>query len=147
MLGHPVMMTLPRVVGCKLVGKPGDFVTSTDLVLAITKVNAMNSMYCICIDICPVYWLASYSAFCNLRVFLLDSCCVSHRWAVTRGWSSMARECSMCQWLTGRPLQACVQTMVRDAPTSPSTITRWTVLGTWVSVSVRVRARACVCVH
>jgi aconitase A len=44
MLGHPVMMTLPRVVGCKLVGKPGDFVTSTDLVLAITKVNVMNSV-------------------------------------------------------------------------------------------------------
>lgn len=44
MLGHPVMMTLPRVVGCKLVGKPGDFVTSTDLVLAITKLLRQSSL-------------------------------------------------------------------------------------------------------
>ncbi len=44
MLGHPLMMTLPRVVGCRLVGKPGDFVTSTDLVLAITKVRLRTTV-------------------------------------------------------------------------------------------------------
>lgn len=37
MLGQCVSMMLPEVIGCKLVGKLNSLVTSTDLVLTITK--------------------------------------------------------------------------------------------------------------
>lgn len=38
MLGHAISMLLPQVVGYKLYGELGQYVTSTDLVLTITKV-------------------------------------------------------------------------------------------------------------
>lgn len=38
MLGQPISMVIPEVVGYELVGRMGDVVTSTDLVLTITKV-------------------------------------------------------------------------------------------------------------
>jgi len=38
MLGQPISMVLPKVVGYKLVGKLGQLATSTDVVLTITKV-------------------------------------------------------------------------------------------------------------
>jgi aconitase A len=37
MLGQPISMVLPKVVGYKITGKLGAFVTSTDVVLTITK--------------------------------------------------------------------------------------------------------------
>jgi aconitate hydratase len=37
MLGQPISMVLPKVVGYKITGKVGPFVTSTDVVLTITK--------------------------------------------------------------------------------------------------------------
>uniref|UniRef100_A0A4W3I9M4 aconitate hydratase n=1 Tax=Callorhinchus milii TaxID=7868 RepID=A0A4W3I9M4_CALMI len=37
MLGQPISMVLPQVVGYKLLGTPGSLVTSTDIVLTITK--------------------------------------------------------------------------------------------------------------
>jgi len=37
MLGQPISMVLPQVVGYKITGCPGDHVTSTDVVLTITK--------------------------------------------------------------------------------------------------------------
>ncbi|XP_043916941.1 cytoplasmic aconitate hydratase [Protopterus annectens] len=37
MLGQPISMVLPEVIGYKLVGNPDDLVTSTDIVLTITK--------------------------------------------------------------------------------------------------------------
>merc|ERR1719379_3066422 len=36
MLGQPISMVLPQVVGYKITGCPGDHVTSTDVVLTIT---------------------------------------------------------------------------------------------------------------
>lgn len=39
MLGQAVSMLLPKVIGYKLVGSLNQYVTSTDLVLTITKVN------------------------------------------------------------------------------------------------------------
>ena len=39
MLGQPISMVLPKVVGYKLVGKLGQLATSTDVVLTITKVR------------------------------------------------------------------------------------------------------------
>ena len=39
MLGQPISMVLPEVVGYKLTGKLGQLVTSTDVVLTITKVS------------------------------------------------------------------------------------------------------------
>ncbi len=39
MLGQPISMVLPKVVGYKLVGKLGQLATSTDVVLTITKVG------------------------------------------------------------------------------------------------------------
>lgn len=39
MLGQTISMLLPQVVGYKLYGTLGQYVTSTDLVLTITKVN------------------------------------------------------------------------------------------------------------
>ena len=38
MLGLPVSLTLPEVVGCELTGSSNPFVTSIDVVLGITKV-------------------------------------------------------------------------------------------------------------
>ncbi len=38
MLGQAISMVLPEVVGCKLTGEIGPLVTSTDVVLTITKV-------------------------------------------------------------------------------------------------------------
>ncbi len=40
MLGQPVSLTLPQVVGCKLVGSINPLTTSIDIVLGITKVNS-----------------------------------------------------------------------------------------------------------
>lgn len=37
MLGLPVSLTLPEVVGCELTGSSNPFVTSIDVVLGITK--------------------------------------------------------------------------------------------------------------
>lgn len=38
MLGQPISMVLPVVIGYKLVGTPHHLVTSTDIVLTVTKV-------------------------------------------------------------------------------------------------------------
>lgn len=40
MLGQPISMVLPQVIGYKLMGNPHPLVTSTDIVLTITKVTA-----------------------------------------------------------------------------------------------------------
>ncbi|XP_066576512.1 cytoplasmic aconitate hydratase isoform X2 [Amia ocellicauda] len=37
MLGQPISMVLPEVIGYKLLGSPGPLVTSTDIVLTVTK--------------------------------------------------------------------------------------------------------------
>lgn len=37
MLGQPISMVIPEVIGYKLTGKMSQFATSTDLVLTITK--------------------------------------------------------------------------------------------------------------
>jgi aconitate hydratase len=37
MLGQPISMVLPKVVGYKITGKMDPFVTSTDVVLTVTK--------------------------------------------------------------------------------------------------------------
>ena len=39
MLGQPISLTLPHVIGYKITGTPHELCTSTDLVLAITKVK------------------------------------------------------------------------------------------------------------
>lgn len=41
MLGHSISMLLPQVVGYKLYGELNQYVTSTDLVLTITKVSRL----------------------------------------------------------------------------------------------------------
>lgn len=38
MLGQPISMVLPEVVGYKLHGTPNKLITSTDIVLTVTKV-------------------------------------------------------------------------------------------------------------
>ncbi len=38
MLGQPVAMRLPEVIGCRLIGRPGAGVTTTDVVLTVTQV-------------------------------------------------------------------------------------------------------------
>lgn len=43
MLGLPVSLTLPEVVGCELTGSSNPFVTSIDVVLGITKVHASGA--------------------------------------------------------------------------------------------------------
>lgn len=48
MLGQPISMVLPQVIGYRLMGKPHPLVTSTDIVLTITKVR-------ICVRICVIY--------------------------------------------------------------------------------------------
>jgi aconitate hydratase len=44
MLGQPISMVLPQVIGYRLVGKPHPLVTSTDIVLTITKVRICCSV-------------------------------------------------------------------------------------------------------
>lgn len=44
MLGQAITMLLPKVVGYKITGKLNQYVTSTDLVLTITKVKDSNKM-------------------------------------------------------------------------------------------------------
>lgn len=39
MLGQPISMVLPQVIGYRLMGNPHPLVTSTDIVLTITKVT------------------------------------------------------------------------------------------------------------
>lgn len=41
MLGQPISMVLPEVVGYKLSGLPDKLITSTDIVLTVTKVTAV----------------------------------------------------------------------------------------------------------
>lgn len=41
MLGQPISMVLPEVVGYKLHGTPDKLITSTDIVLTVTKVIAL----------------------------------------------------------------------------------------------------------
>lgn len=43
MLGQPISMVLPQVVGYKLHGTPDRFITSTDIVLTVTKVSARTA--------------------------------------------------------------------------------------------------------
>lgn len=44
MLGQPVTLTLPKVVGCKLSGTINTLATSIDIVLGITKVFIFESV-------------------------------------------------------------------------------------------------------
>jgi aconitase A len=44
MLGQPVALTLPQVVGCKLEGSINPLTTSIDVVLGITKVTASHNV-------------------------------------------------------------------------------------------------------
>lgn len=39
LFNHPVMLTLPTVIGCRISGNVSSFCCSTDIVLAITKVQ------------------------------------------------------------------------------------------------------------
>lgn len=39
MLGQPISMVLPEVIGYKLKGTPDKYITSTDIVLTVTKVR------------------------------------------------------------------------------------------------------------
>ena len=43
MLGQAISMVLPKVVGYKLLGTVDQLVTSTDIVLTITKVTGMEN--------------------------------------------------------------------------------------------------------
>ena len=58
MLGQPISMVLPEVVGYKLTGKLGQLVTSTDVVLTITKVGpavfvcVCGGGVCVCVFVC-----------------------------------------------------------------------------------------------
>lgn len=42
MLGQPISMVLPEVVGYRLHGTPDKFITSTDIVLTVTKVLTVS---------------------------------------------------------------------------------------------------------
>lgn len=42
MLGQPISMVLPEVVGYRLHGTPDTFITSTDIVLTVTKVHTVT---------------------------------------------------------------------------------------------------------
>lgn len=42
MLGQPISMVLPEVVGYKLSGTPDKLITSTDIVLTVTKVTRIT---------------------------------------------------------------------------------------------------------
>ena len=52
MLGQAISMVLPKVVGYKLTGHVNPFITSTDVVLTITKVERQFCMR----DTCIIFW-------------------------------------------------------------------------------------------
>lgn len=56
MLGQAISMLLPPVVGYKLVGELNQLATSTDLVLTITKVLYILSMYIVTFNNCIFYF-------------------------------------------------------------------------------------------
>ena len=45
MLGQAISMVVPEVVGYKITGSMKDFITSTDVVLTITKVNSFSFIF------------------------------------------------------------------------------------------------------
>ena len=47
MLGQAISMVLPKVVGYKLTGQVKPYITSTDVVLTITKVSMKCDLYLI----------------------------------------------------------------------------------------------------
>ena len=47
MLGQAISMVVPEVVGYKITGHVGKFITSTDVVLTITKVSYCDERHCI----------------------------------------------------------------------------------------------------
>ena len=65
MLGQPISMVLPKVVGYKLVGKLGQLATSTDVVLTITKVRCnwyhRHQTYLLYPLLLSGEWLTSYN--------------------------------------------------------------------------------------
>lgn len=66
MLGQAISMLLPKVVGYKLVGKMNQYVTSTDLVLTVTKVPFSCSSFYFLVSIHnPLffYWTCKFVLF------------------------------------------------------------------------------------
>lgn len=47
MLGQPISMVLPEVVGYRLCGTADKLITSTDIVLTVTKVAATDLSVCV----------------------------------------------------------------------------------------------------
>ena len=79
MLGQTISMVLPEVVGYKLIGAVGPLVTSTDVVLTITKVQPHGR----CAPIRNDHLHFRYSTF------------VKWVWS-TSLWSSLVRVCPSC---------------------------------------------------
>jgi len=66
MLGQAISMILPKVVGYKLTGSIGSMVTSTDVVLTITKVVKKSNLF-ICVISSYVFCTSSNMlSFVNL---------------------------------------------------------------------------------
>lgn len=87
MLGQPISMVLPEVVGYKLLGNPEPLVTSTDIVLTITKV--------ICLLFCYYCW--KLCMFC--RTGLVFACLgalsvlpCSHFGAMLLCWNNLPKD-------------------------------------------------------
>ena len=55
MLGQTISMVLPEVVGYKLTGVIGSLVTSTDVVLTITKVTGVIAIAMTCPEVTASY--------------------------------------------------------------------------------------------
>ena len=66
MLGQAISMVLPKVVGYKLTGKVKQFITSTDVVLTITKVN-VRYLVNIYQEYFPNIKLRVYSGLVNMK--------------------------------------------------------------------------------
>ena len=66
MLGQAISMVLPKVVGYKLTGKVKQFITSTDVVLTITKVN-VRYLVNICQEYFPNIKLRVYSGLVSMK--------------------------------------------------------------------------------
>ena len=86
MLGQPISMVIPEVVGYELVGKMGDVVTSTDLVLTITKVL-----------LCFIF-----TTF--FRIFVISV-------LLENSWNSLEKELLHCLLLIVQPLLTCAPNM------------------------------------
>lgn len=115
MLGQPVSLTLPQVVGCKLVGSINPLTTSIDIVLGITKVKLTHHLRSHSVSKTLFIFASKNVLKYFLGIYWFFSIYVRLE-SLGGLWSFSALVCPSCRCLTELPLPTCAQnTMLRSA--------------------------------